>query len=142
MAAKRPPILMPRPNIYRYQLVECGWRVIGGSRIYFRSGWEVKVAMWLQVLQEGLQIESWQYEPKVFWFLEIKQGCRSYKPDFKVTALDGSHYWIEVKGYMDAKSKTKIKRFRKYYPNEKLIIYDKEWFAKNNSLLPKENIYK
>ncbi len=133
---------MKHPSFTRFQLIECGWKVIGGSRIYFRSGWEVKVAMWLQLLQEGLQIEKWEYEPKTFWFLEIKRGCRSYKPDFKVTSLDGSHYWIEVKGHMDAKSKTKIKRFRKYYPNEKLIIYDKEWFTKNYSKLPKETIHK
>jgi hypothetical protein len=39
---------------------------------------------------------------------------------------DGSHYWIEAKGYMDAKSKTKIKRFNKYYPNEELRIIKHE----------------
>jgi hypothetical protein len=120
---------------------KCGWRVIGSSRIYFRSGWEAKVAMWLQHRQECLQIAKWEYEPQTFWFLEIKRGCRSYKPDFKVTELDGSHYWIEVKGFMDAKSKTKIKRFNKYYPKEKLIILDSSWFTKNLHFLPKENIY-
>ena len=26
--------------------------------------------------------------------------------------------WIEVKGYLDDKSKLKIKRFKKYYPEE------------------------
>jgi len=141
MAPKRPPIKLRASKSRPFQLVECGWRHIGGSRIYFRSGWEVKVAMYFQMLQEGLQIAKWEYEPQTFWFLEIKRGCRSYKPDFKVTELDGSHYWVEVKGYLDAKSKTKIKRFHKYYPNEKLIILDKEWFTKNLYLLSKEKIY-
>ena len=42
--------------------------------------------------------------------------------------LDGFQYWIEVKGYMDAKSATKIKRFRKYYPGELLEVVEKDWF--------------
>lgn len=107
------------------------WMALGSNTIYVRSGWEAKVAIYLQKLQEGLQIAKWEFEPHTFWFLNIKRGVRSYLPDFKVTNLDGSHYWLEVKGYMDAKSKTKIKRFRKYYPEERLIILDKEWFMKN-----------
>lgn len=86
--------------------------------------------MWLQTLQEGQKIAKWEHEPQTFWFLHIKRGTRSYLPDFKVTELDGSHYWIEVKGYMDSKSATKIKRFRKYYPEERLFILDKKFFLK------------
>lgn len=74
-------------------------------------------------------IKGWEHEPKCFWFNEIKRGTRSYLPDFKVSLHDGSHYWVEVKGYFDSKSLTKIKRFRKYYPQEKLVVVSKEWFA-------------
>lgn len=140
MVVRRPIKLKSAKATFPHS-TNAGWRVIGGFRIYFRSGWEVKVAMFLQHRQEGLQIEKWEYEPQTFWFLEIKRGCRSYKPDFKVTEFDGSHYWLEVKGYMDPKSKTKIKRFHKYYPNEKLIILDSVWFTKNLHWLPKEKIY-
>lgn len=108
-----------------------GWEVVGGRRIYFRSRWEVKVAKWLETLQKGLQIAKWEHEPQTFWFNDIKRGTRSYLPDFKVTRLDGSHYWIEVKGYMDAKSKTKLKRFKKYYPQEELVLITEKWFTKN-----------
>ncbi len=108
-----------------------GWKVVGERRIYFRSLWEVTYANYLQSLKGMKIISEWEYEPKTFWFLEIKRGCRSYKPDFRITNLDGSHYWVEVKGFMDSKSKTKIKRMSKYYPDEKLVIVDKTWFVKN-----------
>jgi hypothetical protein len=77
-------------------------------------------------------IKEWEHEPKTFWFEEIKRGTRSYLPDFKVTYWDGNHEWIEVKGYFDRKSLTKIKRFRKYYPQEILRIIDSEWFKAND----------
>lgn len=79
-------------------------------------------------------IKGWEYEPQTFWFEKIKRGTRSYLPDFKVYAEDG-HMWVEVKGYMDAKSKTKIKRFNKFYPDEKLIVIDKKWYTANRPLL-------
>jgi len=105
-----------------------GWYVIAGRRIYFRSSWEVRFAKYMQFLKEHGQITEWLFEPQTFWFHEIKRGTCSYLPDFKVTRPDGSHYWVEVKGYMDAKSKTKIKRFRKYYPDEELQVVESKWF--------------
>jgi hypothetical protein len=78
------------------------------------------------MLKEQKIILEWDYEPQTFWFDSIRRGTRSYLPDFKVYRPDGTHYWLEVKGYMDQKSKTKIKRFKKYYPQEELIIIDKE----------------
>jgi len=126
----RPPIVL-KPKCIPIPKSKQAWECVGGRRIYFRSQIEVKVANHLQALQDGLKINSWDYEPETFWFLEIKRGVRSYKPDFKITRLDGTHYWLEVKGYMDKKSNTKIKRFRKYYPNEELIILKSEIFYKN-----------
>lgn len=79
-------------------------------------------------------ILQWEHEPKTFWFEGIRRGVCSYKPDFRVRRLDGTYYWIEVKGYMDAKSKTKIKRFGKYFPEETLIIIDKHWFRSHKNL--------
>lgn len=116
-----------------------GWRLIAGRNIYFRSEWEVKVAGFLQLLKERNAIKEWEHEPKTFWFNEIKRGTRSYLPDFKIIRPDDSHYWIEVKGYMDAKSKTKIKRFKKYYPQEQLFVLGEEWFKKNSGMLKHEN---
>jgi hypothetical protein len=109
-----------------------GWREIDGRQIYFRSDWEYKFAKYLQLHKQSNVIQDWEHEPQTFWFDAIRRGTRSYLPDFKVLNPDGTHYWAEVKGYMDAKSRTKIKRFRKYYPNEQLVVIDGEWFKKNN----------
>lgn len=109
------------------------WHEIDGRRIFFRSDWEYKFALHLQSLKSLGAIQDWDHEPQTFWFNAIKRGVRSYLPDFKVTNIDGSWYFVEVKGYMDAKSRTKIKRFRKYYPEEQLIVIDKEWFDKHGA---------
>src|SRR5437660_1221874 len=93
-----------------------GWRVIGERRIYFRSEWEVKFSHYLENLKKHGGIKDWEYEPQTFWFDAIKRGTRSYKPDFRVVFNDLTHQWVEVKGYMDKRSQTKIKRFNKYYP--------------------------
>jgi hypothetical protein len=108
------------------------WRTIGGKRKYFRSKWEANFARYLEFLKKYGHIKDWDHEPQTFWFLQIKRGTRSYLPDFKVTENDGSHNWIEVKGYFDQKSNTKIKRFRKYYPQEKFRLVNSEWFKKHN----------
>lgn len=107
-----------------------GFQMIGDRKIRFRSGWEADFARYLQSLKEKYEIFDWDYEPKRFWFHKIQRGTTSYLPDFRVCRLDFTYYWVEVKGWMDAKSKTRIKRFRKYYPNEELVIVDGQWFKK------------
>lgn len=112
-----------------------GWREIDGEKYYFRSRWEANYGKYLAFLKQQKQIANWEHEPKTFWFEEIKRGVRSYLPDFQVFENDGTWHWIEVKGYYDSKSLTKIKRFRKYYPEEELRLVDKNWFSKNSKKL-------
>jgi len=119
------------PSYNKYTKYRAGWRQIGEKRAYYRSKWEANYARYLEILRKQNIIQSWEHEPKTFWFESIKRGTRSYLPDFKIINLDGTHYWVEVKGFMDAKSKTKIKRFRKYYPEENLEIKDSAWYKKN-----------
>ena len=108
-----------------YSRTKKGWLEFdNGKKYYFRSGWEMKYAGFLQTLLKGRAIKDWTYEEDTFWFHAIKRGVRSYTPDFKIYFYDGSHEYHEVKGWMDAKSKTKIKRFEKYYQNESLTIID------------------
>ena len=78
--------------------------------VFFRSSWEANVARYYNL--NGIK---WQFEPKTFIFEKIKKGCISYTPDFYLPELDK---WVEVKGWMDDKSKTKLKRFEKYFPEE------------------------
>ena len=107
------------------------WHEVGGCRKFFRSRWEWKYAEYLEKLKQLGEIKSWEHEPKTFWFEAIKRGVRSYKPDFLVTNPDGSHYWVEVKGYYDSKSLTKLKRFKKYFPKEEIHTVDGDWFKEN-----------
>lgn len=83
---------------------------------YFRSAWEANYARYLNWLLARGDIVSWEYEPKTFWFESIKRGIRSYKPDFWIVEKHQS-YFVEVKGWMDPKSITKLKRMKKYYPD-------------------------
>lgn len=104
---------------------KAAWREIGGKRNYYRSRWEANYACYLQWLKEKNEIQDWKHEPKVFWFDGIKRGCVSYLPDFCVIEKNGSESYHEVKGWMDDRSKTKIKRMAKYHPNVKLVVIDK-----------------
>lgn len=91
---------------------------------FFRSAWEANYARYLNwQIEQGL-ILSWQFEPHTFVFHGVVRGQLTYTPDFKVINTDGSHEWHEVKGWMDAKSKAKLKRMAKFYPNEKVILID------------------
>jgi len=127
------PILIKRRPTVRRSMQ--GYRHVGDRNIYFRSNWEYRYALYLQFLKEQGVIQEWEHEPKTFWFELIKRGVRSYLPDFKIIKDDGTHYWVEVKGYMDSKSKTKLKRFKKYYPEEQLFLADESWFKKYKHLL-------
>jgi hypothetical protein len=118
-----------RPKQARVFNASAGWRIVGEKRIYFRSRWEYIYAQYLQKLKEQGAIFDWQFEPETFWFESIKRGVRSYKPDFAVYLTPVERYWVEVKGYMDARSSTKIDRFKRFYPNEELRVVKKEWFT-------------
>lgn len=103
---------------------KAGWRNIGGVNNFFRSRWEANYARYLQWLKERGEIQSWEHEPETFWFEAIKRGVRSYLPDFKVTEANGSLVYHEVKGWMDSRSRTIIRRMAKYHPNVKLLVID------------------
>lgn len=89
---------------------------------YFRSAWEANYARFLNLLKAQGTIASWEYEIETFWFEAVRRGVRSYTPDFKITEPSGKVYFVEVKGWMDAKSKTKIKRMAKYHPAVELRV--------------------
>lgn len=108
-------------------------RTAGGRRddlggLYVRSAWEANYARYLNLLLSQGTITGWEYEPKTFVFERISRGTRSYQPDFRVTFPDGSHEWHEVKGWMDPKSKTKLDRMARYFPEEKVVVIGESWF--------------
>lgn len=100
---------------------------------FVRSRWEANVSRYLKFLIKKEEIKKYEYEVDTFEFKGIKRGNRSYTPDFKVHLNNNEIEYWEVKGWMDKESKTKLRRFQKYYPKEfkkfKIIIYDP--FAKD-----------
>ena len=117
-------------------------RGAGGRRAdldnrYFRSSWEANYARLLNFLVKQGEILSWEFETKTFVFEAIKRGTRAYTPDFKVMLPDGSYEWHEVKGWLDQKSRTRLKRMAKYFPEEKIVLRDAAYFKKlNKSAIP------
>lgn len=109
-------------------------RARGGKRAdlddrYFRSRWEANYARYLNFLVAKGSIAAWAYEPKTFVFEGVTRGALTYTPDFLVTDMDGSTAWHEVKGWMDAKSKGKLKRMAKFFPDEEVIIIGPEEYG-------------
>lgn len=89
---------------------------------YFRSAWEANIARVLNYLDV-----EWKYEYKRFNFENEFEGILSYQPDFYLPKYDK---WIEVKGWMDEKSKIRLTLFKKYYPIESsnlFLIDEKEY---------------
>jgi len=106
--------------------VHRGWYDINGKKIFLRSRWEANIAFYFDFLIKQGEIKSWSYENKVFIFDKIKFGTRSYKPDFEVIEKDGSIVYYEVKGWLNPRSKTQLKRMAKYYPQIKISLIDKD----------------
>lgn len=91
---------------------------------HFRSAWERNYARYLNYLVSKGHYKSWAFEPETFWFEGIRRGTTSYKPDFRVVKNDGSIQFHEIKGWFDSKSKTKLKRMKKYHPTVVIILVD------------------
>jgi hypothetical protein len=89
---------------------------------YFRSSWEANYARYLNWLISRGHIERWEYEVDTFEF-PVKHGTMFYTPDFKVFEK-GSVVYHEIKGWMDAKSITRMTRMAKYYPHIKVLMID------------------
>lgn len=90
-----------------YQYTRTGFRNDLGLNL--RSSWEANFARVLNLYKI-----DFEFEPTVFSF-PIKRGTKGYTPDF---LLKRNNDWVEIKGYLDDKSKIKLKRFKRYYPND------------------------
>lgn len=108
----------------KFAHIQRGYYKVGNSFYHFRSKWEANYAIYLEWLRGRGEIANWEFEKQTFWFEAIRRGVRSYCPDFRITKNNGAVEFHEVKGYMDSKSNTKIKRMAKYYPDVKLIVVD------------------
>lgn len=125
-----------RPQVIRPVVARGGYREDLG--FYVRSAMEANFCRYLKFLEDHEQLTSWSYESQE-WEFPVKRGNRFYKSDFHVKEKNGSEYYVEVKGYMDADSKVKLKRMAKYYPEVKIrVVTSKEMagIAKIKNLIP------
>ena len=76
----------------------CGFRDDLG--IYVRSKREANFARYLNHLKEYGAIADWWYEKDAFEF-PVNRGTRFYTPDFKVSHIDQTIEYYEVKDYWD-----------------------------------------
>jgi len=90
-----------------YKNTKTGFR--SDIQLNVRSNWEANLIR----IFNGYNIK-FEFEPTVFAF-PIKRGTKGYTPDF---FINKTKEWIEIKGYLDTKSKVKLKRFKRYYPKE------------------------
>uniref|UniRef100_A0A6M3IEZ2 DUF1064 domain-containing protein n=1 Tax=viral metagenome TaxID=1070528 RepID=A0A6M3IEZ2_9ZZZZ len=98
------------------------------GNVFFRSGWEANYARYLEWRKKNGDIAEWDYEVDEFQF-PVKRGTRFYLTDFKVTLIDGSVEYHEVKGFMTQKANTALKRMAKYYPDIKIELIDGKRYA-------------
>ena len=93
--------------------------------MFVRSSWEANYVRYLNWLISLGKIDRYEYEKHTFRFDGVKRGPYIYIPDFKVFYPDGHHEWHEVKGWMDSKSRSKLKRMAKFFPEEKVVVIDR-----------------
>jgi len=99
--------ITPRKKGNAYQYTKTGYRK--DIDLNVRSSWEANFVRVLNIYKV-----DFKFEPTVFSF-PVKRGTKGYTPDF---LLEKSNDWVEIKGYLDDKSKIKLRRFKRYYPNE------------------------
>lgn len=114
-----------------YAHISKAWFEIGGKRFYSRSKLERNYARYLEFLKAADMIKDWEHEPETFWFEGIKRGTNNYKPDFKVTNLNDTFYFIETKGRVTSKDRVKFRRMKKYHPDVDLRLVMMKDFRKN-----------
>lgn len=121
-------LLMTAENTYS--------RCRGGRRedlgdTYFRSSWEANYARYLNQLIRLKVVERWDYEPEKFWFDGVRSGTTNYTPDFRVFYVgDPRPEYVELKGFVTPKDRTKWRRMKKYHPRIKLVVItEKEYYA-------------
>lgn len=117
---------------------------IAGKEYNFRTRWEAIYARFLNVLQIGETIESWQYRPEPFSFSNKWENSKdTFQPTFRLTKKTGEIKYLYVNYQVSEAMYDKIKRFLKYYPDyrSKLQIIDKQFFDSNEQKLKQHGLW-
>ena len=115
-----------------------GKRTDLGDR-YYRSAYESNYHRYLLWLKGQGSILACVYEPCRFLFtaqprrriggkkrpLKGLVKHPGYLPDFSVTESDGAVIFVEVKGWMDARSRATLGHMARYYPDVRIVVVDR-----------------
>jgi len=93
-------------NVNMYSRTKSGIREDLG--LFMRSNWEANFA---RILNYNKQ--NWKYENTIFKLKTEKYGMKNYTVDFDID--DG---YVEVKGWLDSRSKKTLKMFKESKPEE------------------------
>lgn len=95
---------------------------------YLRSSWEANFARYLNLLKAENKIYHWEYESDLLELLH-ENKIITYIPDFKVWEKQNSEpIYYEVKGWLDNKSKLKLKLMNEQFPHISIILIDENKF--------------
>jgi hypothetical protein len=99
--------------------------VVNGKSVYLKSQVEVRFLTIGQRLQQTGAVLEVEYEPKTFWFDDIRRGTCSYTPDFRFLWADNEeevYYETKSTNGLRQKDVTKYRRMAKRYPEVKLVL--------------------
>lgn len=105
-----------------YKKGRCWYPDTKNKKIWMRSSWEVKFALWL----DSGKIR-WEYESKRIHVGKGNWTGLNYIPDFY---LPDQNTYIELKGWMSKNNERKMKAVQRLYPELKLWIFRKQHLAK------------
>jgi len=116
---------LSRDQLAEFRETKLGKLVLG---VPFKSKQEANCARYFEALrtkriETGFEVVNWLYEPCRFWY-PIARGVTNFVPDFMLILRGRPIEFVEVKGYLDAKSKTAMTRFRRYFPEFELKLID------------------
>jgi len=132
--------LMSGAKFDKFKETKLGRAMLG---VAFRSRWEANVARYFEALRTGristdFDVINWIYEPFRFRF-PVERGTIDICPDFALVLRGRPLTLVEVKGHLDKKSETQIRRLKKYYPDifENFLLFNGERYrAIEKSLAP------
>lgn len=84
---------------------------------FYRSSWESNFHRYIKYLEPATDLK---YESVTYSFFEfgIRRGQVTYTPDFLLTYPDGTAMLVEIKGFFSPQDVTKLRRFKRFYPQE------------------------
>jgi len=120
-----------------------GRKIFGGTtkwyqykQIKVQGTYELRACFILDAMKFNSYIKDWSYANDRFQYIDVTGKQRLYLPDFKIIKEDGSHFYVETKGYSTPTDEVKWKavldqgHILQIWRNANLKKYEKEFNIK------------